>query len=447
MAWTLTACTETSLFLNEVTPDRSFRIWWNEGYFPEETAAVRRFVEQWAKTSKNEVKLTFFSEKDLAREITNAIARNNPPDILYSYSADLNLIPRLAWEGKLADVSDVVSPVAQQFTKTALSGVTYTDNTSKKKAYFAVPISQSGIYLHYWRNLLQQTGVNERTIPQDWEGFWGWWRQVHRALSQRKGAAQSDNLYTIGLPVSPSASDTFYAFELFLEAYNVEILDSQGQLRISDPQVRNGILRAVTEYTKFYREKLVPPSATEWGDPDNNERFLNSEMVMTANPTLSIPGSQRSDEQRYFDQMVTIPWPRKPDGSPLRNLVATKQACLFANSPNQKIAKDFFRYLLQPENLDVFVKGSRGRFAPVMPKLLGDPFWRNPRDTHISNSVKTLENTRPLYQVLNPAYTEVQARNVWGSVLQQVALGKLTPEAATDRAIAEIQVIFENWQS
>lgn len=53
--------------------------------------------------------------------------------------------------------------------------------------------------------------------------------------------------------------------------------------------------------------------------------------------------------------------------------------------------------------------------------------------------------TRPFYSVLNPAYAQVQAENVWGEALQRtIAEGETAAEAAA-WAIARIQAIFAAW--
>ena len=75
-----------------------------------------------------------------------------------------------------------------------------------------------------------------------------------------------------------------------------------------------------------------------------------------------------------------------------------------------------------------------------------DPFWNDKRDTHISVAVEQLQNTRPAYQALNPAYGEVAAQNVWGQIMNKIALGELDSSSAADEAIATIQTIFDDWQ-
>src|SRR3546814_2627515 len=69
-------------------------------------------------------------------------------------------------------------------------------------------------------------------------------------------------------------------------------------------------------------------------------------------------------KKNYYELAKTISWPKKPDGKPLPNLVSTKIAVVFADAPNKKRAKEFFAYLLQPENLTPYTEGSLGRWFP-----------------------------------------------------------------------------------
>jgi multiple sugar transport system substrate-binding protein len=443
VVFTLVTCTSPSQVAN-VSPSKTdkFRIWWNEGYYPEETGTIQQIVSDWQKESGKEANLTLYSEKDLSREVKNAIERNNPPDVLYSYTADFNLIPRLAWQNRLADVSDVILSHKDDFESQALGAVNYVNNVDKKRSYYAIPISRNSIYLHYWKDLLQQIGKDPTELPKDWQGFWQVWSESQNAL-RRKGKSK---IYGLGLPMSATATDTFFAFEQFLNAYGGDVLNAKGALQTSQADVRQGIVAALTDYTSWFKNGFVPSQAVNWSDPDNNVSFLSKDVVMTTNPTLSIPASQKADTTLYNEKIGTVSWPNKLDGKPLVSLVAVKQAVVFANSAHKETAKSFLSYLTKPEVLDKFVKGSQGRFFPVMTNSIKQPFWSDSKDPHISIAAKQLQNTRAFNQVLNPAYTEVQAQNVWGKAIRDVVVNQSTPEQAADNAIREIEEIFNTWK-
>ena len=194
---------------------------------------------------------------------------------------------------------------------------------------------------------------------------------------------------------------------------------------------------------------MSPTETVNWLDSDNNISFLNRNTLMTPNPSLSIPASQRDDDALYLEQIATHEFPNEPDGEPISYLVAIKQALIFAEGQNPQAAKDFLAYLIQPERLGIYVKGSLGRWFPVMPELLEDDFWRDSKDPHVSVAVRQFRQrpTRPFYQALSPAYSQVQAENIWGQAITAVITTDVSPETAVDQAIEDIQRIFAEWES
>ena len=422
--------------------DNTIDVWWSEGYYPEETQAIRQSVQAWQEKTGSDVNLTFFSEKDLVQQVENAVQSGELPDVIYGYSIDLLILPQLAWQGKLADTSSILEPLKDNYDPEALNSVNYFNNSLGKRSYYAVPISQQAIHIHYWQDLLEESGSDGNQIPNQWSDFWSFWQVAQQNLN-KKGIS---NIHCIGLPMSMAATDTYTIFEQFLEAYNVNLIDANGNLRFSDPQVRQGIIQALTAYTEPYLSGSVPPSATEWADPDNNINFLSNLTLMTANGTLSIPGSQRGDDVNYFQRMRTILWPNKPDGAPMRYVTLVKQVAIFQEASQREEAKELVAFLAEPKNLETYLKGSQGRFFPVMPAIADSPFWTNKEDPHISVALKQFENTRSSYVVLNPAYSEVLSENVWAEAIYNIATKKLTVEKAADQAIKKIETIFSEWK-
>lgn len=427
---------------NSNTDTNMLRVWWSQGFYPEETEALQSIVREWEQKSKMKVELSLYSEKDLPKQVESALTTGDYPDILYGQDADWTLIPRLAWDNKLVDVSDIIKANNSHYSSTAVQGVNYQNNSTKKRSYYAVPITQITTHLHCWQDMLLDVGEELASIPKSWQEFWAFWQQMQIALKS-KGLSK---VYSLGLPVSPIASDSFVIFEQFLEAYDVKLLDEDGQLLLQNAQVRQGIQETLELFVSFYKNQEIPLESQNWANADNNVFFLSRLCLMTANPSLSIPGSQRQNQSIYNTKMSTLRWPDKFDGQPMRHLVSIKQAVIFQSSTRQEVAKDFLSFMIQPETIQGYIKGSQGRYFPVIPKLLEDPFWTDPNDPHFSTAVKQFQNTRPFYQVFNPAYSEVQAKNVWGNILQKVTSGSLSVEEGTLEAIQQIEEIFANWK-
>jgi len=423
--------------------DEPLTIWWNRSYYVQEDEALEEVIAAWQSQTGKKVNFYFMGQDEIFRDTKDALKAGNLPDIVFAIRLDDTVAPRWAWDGELADVSEVVEPLKNLYSSAALKSVYLYNKRTKKRSVYAIPFKQQTVHIHYWRDLLAQAGLSEDDIPTEWDAFWAFWKQAQDNLR----AQGRKDIYALGLSMSAEASDTHATFEHVLEAYDTQLLDSEGNLLLDEPQLRQRVVAALNWYTGLYKEGYVPPAADNWINSSNNSEFLNQNVLMVVNPTLSIPGSQREDAEIYTNQIATLGFPKEPDGEPLKPIVTVKQVLLFSSSRNKETAKDFLSYLLQPENLGPYLEGSLGRYFPVMPKLASEPFWNDPADPHISTATQQFQNeTRPNYQSLNPAYGTVLSENVWGRAIERVIEG-VSPEAAADEALARIAEIFAQWDS
>ena len=412
-------------------------IWWYDGYVEAEKTFLKKIVRDWEKENGKKIQLVFFDQSQLLKEIEAAVESGATPDITVDRT---QLVTRLAWQGKLTDVSTIVEPVINSFPNSVLKNSYQYNNTVKEKSYYAVPIYQEGIYFHYWRDLLEKSGYSKSDIPQDWDGFWQFWVKVQKQLpSQQK-------VFAFGIPTSPYSTDTFLFFEHILEAYDVTILNSRNELLIQQPKNRQGIIKALKWWAQLYQDEYIPPSALVWENVDNNSSFYNRIVAMTPNPTLSIPASRAEEQDVYFRALGTLPFPNKPSGEPMTYITRVRQALVFADR-NFEDASSFLSYLIQPQVLANYIEAAGGRFFPANKANWDDPFWTNPEDPHISRVRKMLTQspTRSHYFSDNPAYMEVLEKNVWGQALYSILTENISPEVAADQAIAEIEQIFKQW--
>ena len=419
-------------------------IWWTKGFYFQEDEALEQLIQAWEAETGYQVELTLISQDDILKEAENALEQGEPPDLFFSNAAEEMLIPRWAWQGQLRDVTAIVAPLERRYSPAAFKSASLYNAQTNARSIYAVPVLQRTVHVHYWRDLLAEAGFSDADIPTEWDAFWHFWQDVQTQLRSPGNAA----IYGLGLPMSSEASDTYSAFEQVLEAYDVELLDTTGQLQIQAPEIRQGIIDALTWYTQFYQAGVVPPAATNWTNGDNNDAFLNRQVVMTVNPTLSIPGAQREDETTYREQLVTIELPNEPDGESAQYLVAVKQAVIFATANQPEAAQEFLTYLLEPDNLGAYLEGSLGRYFPVMPEILDQPFWTDPNDPHIAMATQVFakDGNQANYQALNPAYSQVKAQNIWGIAIEQIVVDQVSPAQAADTAIAAIEQIFQTWQ-
>ena len=424
---------------------RPLEVWWQKPFYNEERDAVELIFKETEIRTGIKSNITFiknYSRGDQAAADAKVLGNGLVPDIYFGGGAAIDLIPKLVKNNSLAAVDDIILPLKDEFVAGAIDSLAYSKINGMPETIMAVPLVYNGVYIHYWKDLLAAINNSSTSpeIPIGWHDFWNFWKRNHW-LAREAGFSQT---YGIGLPMSANTSDTGDIFNLFLEAYGVTVIDESGELMLNNKSQRELIRRALTDYTGFYKEKYEPPSATEWDDAENNKQFLKYNTLMTANPTLSIPASQMLDEETYFQRMGSVTWPNGLDGKPLESVLQVRPLMIF-NNARSKQAKIVVSSMLNDVGLDKFVEGSQGRYLPVFKSSQRNEFWNDASDNHIQVAIKTVESFRQPYAVKNKAYSAVIKQRVWSEAIEDVALGKLDSEAATNQLVARITDIFDQW--
>lgn len=421
----------------------TLEVWWNKGFYQAEDAAIQKMVKKWEEKTGNTVSLTFYSTGDIPAKIVSAFAAGVVPDIAYADTADFSIAPQQAWKGNLADVSDVVKPIEGKYTKTALLAARLYNNAEKKRSYYAVPIKQQALHNFFWKSMVADAGYKTTDIPDEWNAYWKFWEDVQDKL-RKKGK----RVYGLGLPMSTVDTDNFYTFNQFALAFGPPFVDEEGHLQLDKPEVREGAIKTIKFMADAYKAGYVPPSAVNWGDPDNNSAFYSKQIVMTSNASLSIPVAKKDDPKLYNEEIGTQLNPQV-NGKPLTSLVAVKVIMVPKAAKNIDLAKNFLSFLVQPENVDEYLTAAQGRWFPVMPEVVkSDPFWTDPKDPHLPVAAKQEIDlpTVPWPQSFNPAYAEVNAQEIWGKAEGEVLVNGKTPEQAVDAAIKQIKDIFSQYE-
>ncbi|MBV9782566.1 MAG: carbohydrate ABC transporter substrate-binding protein [Acidisphaera sp.] len=419
-------------------------LWWNQGFYPAEDQAFRDVVAAWEKASGNKVDLTFYNGSDLPAKIISAITTGQVPDICYVDNGDFLLLPQNAWNGKIVDVSDVVSTQKAEYNKTALTAASLYDNTRHARSFYGVPLKQQALHYFAWRPMIESAGYKVEDVPTTWDAYFKFFEDV-----QKKLRAKGQRVYGLGYSLATKDSDSTYLFNQFLVAYGGGgIVTPDGKLHADDPQVRKAAIDALTALTTPYKQGDVPPGAINWGDPDNNNAFYAKQIVMTPNATISIPVAQMEKTDQYMHEILTESGPNGPDGKPVTSLVSIKLAFIPQGAQHVDAAKDFLKFLIQPKNLDKYLAAARGRWLPVMPSIVrDDPYWTDPADPHrkVATHQEVDGPTMPWFQSFNPAYADVNAEQIWGKAEANVMTGGMTPEKAADGALQQITADFAKY--
>jgi multiple sugar transport system substrate-binding protein len=418
-------------------------VWWEQGFNPEEDAAVREIISAFEGKTGKHVELVQPSVEDIEAEAQAAVSAGQPPDFLFGTNTDY-YYGQWAEEGRLVDLSQAIGPFASLFDPDALRYATLLDATAGRRALHALPMGFATNNVHVWRNLLEQAGFTLADVPKQWEPFWSFWcDQVQPAVRRATGRG---DLWGVGLSMSVE-EDTTAEFQQFMEAYQANYISGDGKLIIDDPEIRRRLIKAMSSYTAIYSKGCTPRDADQWDNRGNNEAFLAQRVVMTVNPSLSIPNALKRDHpEDYYKNTATIAWPDATDGQPLALGIGFFSATAFKTGGHVPLVEEFVHFLVENGWLAHYLDWSHDRFMPAMPKLLDAPFWLDPSDPHrMTAAIQFM--TRPRAQLLAVAsrdwrFVLPEREHVWAKAVHRIVTEGISPEQAVDEAIARIKQIL-----
>jgi multiple sugar transport system substrate-binding protein len=438
-------------FAGQALAQETLNVWWNKGFYKSEDDALFAAIKKFEDKTKVKVELSQYPVQDTIPKTVAALDAGTPPDVSYGDVYDFQVTGKWAFEDKLEDITDVLTPMKGSFLPNTIETTYLYDDVTKKRAYYAFPLKQQTMHIEYWIDMLGDAGFKESDIPTDWKGYWSFWcDKVQPGYRQKSGTRN----YATGFPMGVDSSDSFFSFLTFMDAYNVKLVDDSGKLLVDDPKVKQGLAAALRDYTDPYVKGCTPPSSTSWKDPDNNVAFHNKTIIMTHNATISIAAKwlddannatltaeQRAQAKKNYDELIrTAGFPNKPDGSKMVYRAAVKTGVIFKNAKNKKRAKEFVAFMLQEENLTPYVEGSLGRWYPVTKTAAESAFWKADRHrqsvyNQFHNGTVTFEFTK------NYKFTILNNENVWAKAMNRIVNEKVPVDKAVDELVARIKAV------
>ena len=419
-------------------------VWWEQGFNPEEDAAVREIIAAFEQETGKQVELVQYAQDEMFGKVQAALAAGQRPDFLFGTNSE-RWAAQSAYQAQLVDLEGALGPVLDLFDGDTIEVSTLLNGKTGRCGLYAMPMGRGSNNVHVWNSLLERAGFNLADIPQQWEAFWSFWcDQVQPAVRKATGR---DDIWGVGLPMSAAASDTDEELLQFELAYGTPWLDRDRHLQVDDPAVRAGLVKALNAYTSIWRKGCTPPDSTSWTNIDNNKAFLAQTVVMTVNPSLSIPSTlKRERPDDYYKNAVTIDWPEGANGQPLVIVGFLHRAVVFEAGGNQALAEDFVRFLAEEGWLAHWLTFAGDRWLPPMRKLVEQPFWLDPSDPHrMRAAIQIL--TQPHLMNMDVRDHEWRSgpiwdENVWGTAVHRVVADGISPAQAVDEAIARIKQIL-----
>jgi len=298
---------------------------------------------------------------------------------------------------------------------------------------------------HVWNSLVEKAGYKMSDAPKTWDAFWDFFKPMQKKLRDQG----MRGVYALGMqPTTAGPNDGNALFHHFLIAYGGNgMVTKDGAPHLDDPPVKEAVIKALTYITTAYKEGCVPPGALSWNDADDNNAFHAKQIIMDLDGTISTELALYHNKDEY-DDIVTMGLPLDNAGKPIPSQLGVGGAFIAKGAKNVEVAKDFLKYVIQPNVLNECLKAGLGRAQPAMPHLVkNDPFWLDPKDPHRSAYARQgmLDPTAPVYPVFNPGYAEADFRQIWGTAAADIIREGMTPQAAADKAFNRIAEILAKY--
>src|SRR6201998_4723229 len=378
--------------------------WINQGFVPEEDAAMVKVCEDYMKASGNKLDYSIMPFMAQNQKTISALTSGDVPDMVFM-DAPSSILPQNAWDDKILDVSDVVAEFEPKLSDTAKLGSTFYNKATKKRSYYLCPIKQGATPYHIWGDLVEKAGLKMSELPKNWDGVWTYLAQAQKPL-RAKGMR---HVYALGMQITTvGPNDGNNVFTHFLIANGGEgIITPDGKLHTDDPKIREAAIQSVEFMTERYKEGLVPPEALSWNDADDNNGFHEKLFVMDFDGTLSTELAMFKDKQAFLHDMVTLAPKLKNDGTPMKTQVNAGGGFIPKGAKGIEVAKDFMKYFMQPKVMNENLKGGLARGLPAIPKVgKDDQWWLNSGEPCLKPYVEeaVLNPTLPVFEGYSPAW-------------------------------------------
>ncbi len=172
-------------------------LWVNQGFVPAEDAAFKKVADDYMKESGNKIDYSIMPFMAQNQKTISALTSGDVPDLIFM-DAPSSILPQNAWDDKLLDVSDVVTPYEPVLAESAKLCSTFFNKATKKRSYYLCPVKQGATPFHYWSSLVEKAGFKAADIPQKWDDIWKFFAQMQKPL-RAKGMRK---VYALGLQIT-----------------------------------------------------------------------------------------------------------------------------------------------------------------------------------------------------------------------------------------------------
>jgi multiple sugar transport system substrate-binding protein len=340
-----------------------------------------------------------------------AVAANTGagPDIILSTNDDANLYPE-----KLVDVTDLCNYLGSKYGGFYPVCDPYLKPDGRK--WIGVPLGVAGVCMVYRQSAVKAAGFD--TFPKDTDGF----LKLCKALKEKNTPA--------GFALGNATGDANTWCQWLVWSFGGKLVDASNKVVIDSPET----LKAL-EYAKELYGTFVPGTLS-WLDPNNNKAFLDGQLFLTNNGISIYYAAKNSQDPKVKEMAADIyhaNMPVGPVGKPTEFQLFFNQM-IFRYSKYPKAAKEFLRFMMEPEQMDPWVQSGIGYVTPALRYYEKNPIWTvDPKHTPYRDSMK---NMLPSGYAGKMGYASAGALAdfIVVNMVAEAASGSKTPKEAAERA-------------
>jgi multiple sugar transport system substrate-binding protein len=384
-------------------------------FIPESDVELKRQMPEASKALGAEIQFETINANDLQARITAAIQSGSGADIFIMQYNWAQL-----YHNALVDVSDLATELSK-----AEGGFydIYPPADVTNGRWLALPHSIVGNAVAYRKSWLKEAGASQ--FPKTWDEA----RKLFAGL-KKKGKPYGQTLgHTFG------DSPTFtYPMTWAFGAAEVE-LNSKNAVE-------------AVKFMQAYWKECCDEGGLAWDDTNNNRAFHAGEISATLNGASIYIVAKRQKEKIKDDKGEPLwqdidhaPLPAGPSGAYL--LFLNHSHAVMKYSKNQKVAKEFLRWLHKPENYGKWFATQEGYSVGGTKKWENDPMWGK-LDEPLKMFRTAARNTR-LFGYAGPSTakaTEVFTKYIITDMYAKGVQG-MAAEEAVKWADSELKKIYE----
>jgi multiple sugar transport system substrate-binding protein len=309
---------------------------------------LREQAKQYTKEKGVEVTFEFINQTDLPTKTAAAVESGAGPDIITLWSDGPHLHAKA-----LVDIGDVAEPLGKE-----LKGWTNIakDISVVGGAWKAVPWGIIPIAITYRTDWLKEVGYT--SFPDTYDEM--------LVMSKKL----KDKGHPVGFALGRAIGDGNQSHYPMLWAFGGAECQKDGKtVAINSPETAKSV-----DYRRKLHQDGESQDVLSWDDSANNRAFLAEAVSVTGN-AASIYWAEKKNAPQLREVTNHALWPKGPAG---RFGYSTAMSLgVFRFSKNQKEAKAFIRWLIEPKQYSAWIGKGEGQIAGLANYYEDDPVWRS----------------------------------------------------------------------